>query len=83
MSEVPTPACFSVRVPKAKVKLKMCLGNNVSIIAFSRLPVTIRKMCLQSNCEMISHIIYVYAFISQVFLEVASNSLWVEAGYEF
>lgn len=41
-----------------------------------------KEMCLQNNCKMISHIIF-YPFISQVFLEAASNLLWNEAGSEF
>lgn len=32
---------------------------------------------------MISHIVYFYPFVSQVFLEAASNPLWIGAGYGF
>lgn len=83
VSEVFLPACFSVKAQKAKVKLKMSLGNNTSIITFSLLLVTTRKMCLEHNCKMISHIVYFYPFISQVFLDAASNLLWVGAEYGF
>ena len=77
------PACFSDKTLKAKVKLNMILGNNISIITFTLLPATIRKMCLWYNRKMISHIIYFYPFISQVFLEALSNSLRSEAGDTF
>lgn len=78
VSEVPTPACSSVKALKAKVKLKMSPGNNLSIVTFTLLAVTIRQMCLWYNCKMIPHIIYFYPFISQVFLEASSNLLWNE-----
>lgn len=77
------PACFSDKTLKAKVKSNMILGNNISIITFTLLPATIRKMCLWYNRKMISRIIYFYPFISQVFLEALSNSLRSEAGDTF
>lgn len=61
----------------------MSLGNNISIITFTLFPVTIRKMCLQYNCKMISHIIYFYPFISQVFLDVALNPFGLKQSVNF
>lgn len=66
------PACFSVKTPKPKVKLNMILRNNISIITFTLLPGTIMKMCLWYNHKIISHIIYFYPVMSQVFLESPS-----------
>lgn len=61
----------------------MSLGNDVSINTFAPLSVTVRKMCLQYSCKMISHFIYFYPFIVQVFLAASPNPLWIEAEYEF
>lgn len=42
-----------------------------------------KKNVLGVQLWMISYSIYFYLFLSQVFLEAASNALWNEAKYEF